>query len=304
MIVVTGGLGFIGNELVRQCRKAGHELLIIDNKNRVAPSLEDLAGIPVEEADITDAPRMEAILKAARPSCVFHLAAIHYIPECNQNPERTLRVNVEGTSGILRAAAAAGAARVVFASSGAVYADSGAPLHEDSAIAPVDIYGWSKLFGEQLCRLHHDQHEQPVVVARLFNNYGPRETNPHIIPEIINQLRSGNSLRLGNITTVRDYVHTQDCAQALIRLSRLSQNGLQTVNVANGTGYTVRQVIDLISEITGRSIEVSAEAARFRKFDKQVQVADVGKLEQLTGWRPSKPLAQGMKALLEFEGLK
>jgi UDP-glucose 4-epimerase len=303
MIVVTGGLGFIGNELVRQLKRAGKEILIVDNKNRMAPQIEDLADIKTEEVDLTDRVRISDLFKELKPEIVFHLAAIHYIPECNENPERTLRVNVEGTESILRAASGAGVGKVIFASSGAVYADSAEALSESSTIGPVDIYGWSKLFGEQLCQLNYNLHEMSIVVARLFNNYGPRETNPHIIPEIIQQLRSSDTLKLGNISTVRDYIHTEDCAESLVRLAQAHTTGISTVNVANGIGYTVQQVIELISKITGRSIQVNLESRRLRKFDKRIQVANIDRLIKLTNWRPEKTVEKGMENLLRFEKL-
>jgi len=303
MIVVTGGLGFIGNELVRQLKRSGKEILVLDNKNRVAPAIDDLKEVEIAELDLTDRIRVADVIKEARPEVIFHMAAIHYIPECNENPERTLRVNVEGTESILRAAAGAGVGKVVFASSGAVYADSSEPLVESAPIAPVDIYGWSKLFGEQLCQLNHSLYEMPIVVARLFNNYGPRETNPHIIPEIFHQMRSKDTLELGNISTVRDYIHTEDCAEALTRLAQVHSSGILTVNVANGKGYTVAQVIELIRKLTGRSLPVTLAPGRLRKFDKQIQVANIDRLIQLTGWQPQKTVEVGMRELLHFEGL-
>src|SRR5437870_528528 len=104
--VVAGGLGFIGNELVRQLN--GASVTILDNRNRVAPQIEDLRHIPIREVDLTDHGTVASVMKELRPEIVFHLAAIHYIPECNASPERTLRVNVEATLGLLRACSEAG----------------------------------------------------------------------------------------------------------------------------------------------------------------------------------------------------
>jgi UDP-glucose 4-epimerase len=303
VIVVTGGLGFIGNELVRQLKKDGQSVTVIDNKNRIAPKIEDLQVVPVIEIDMTDFKTLSGWMKENKPEVIYHMAAIHYIPECNENPERTLRVNVEGTQSVLRAAAEAGVEKVVFASSGAVYADSGEALHESSPIAPVDVYGWTKLFGEQLCALNHQLFGTAIVMARLFNNYGPRETNPHIIPEILNQLRKSDQLSLGKITTVRDYIHTSDCAKALIKLAHHHKQGVERVNVATGSGYTVQQMIELIGEITGRSIKVQHDSQRVRRFDKQTQVADISHLKGLTNWEPEVNIRQGVKDLLMFEGL-
>jgi UDP-glucose 4-epimerase len=303
MIIVTGGLGFIGNELVRQLDKQGKKVVVLDNKNRIAPEISDLKHIPVEEINIADYPSVSSLFSRLKPELVFHMAAIHFIPECNADPERTLRINVEGTQSILRASSENKVGKIVFASSGAVYADSAQTLNENFNTAPIDVYGWSKLFGENLCQLNHSLHATPTVVARLFNNYGPRETNPHIVPEIIKQVRSGSRLKLGNISTVRDYIHTRDCASALIRLSQASTEGVETVNVATGKGFTVKEIIEKIGTILKMDIDIEFDNTRVRKFDKQTQVADIATLQRLTGWSPAISIEDGLTDLLRFEKL-
>jgi UDP-glucose 4-epimerase len=302
--LVTGGLGFIGNELVRQLKRQG-TVSVIDNRNRVAPRIEDLADVPLHEIDLTNTAAVRAALLQSRPETVFHLAAIHYIPECNENPERTMRINVEATLGLLRACTAAGVKHLVFASSGAVYADQDGPLAESAPVAPVDIYGWSKLHAEQLCTWHSAMEGLPVTLCRLFNNFGPRETNAHIIPEIINQLRGGDRLMLGNITTRRDYIHTSDTGEALRGLAKIPPPAGQPriVNVASGNHASVEDIINLMRELTGRPVVVERDPKRFRKADKQVQVADISLLRQLTGFSRQHDLRDGVRDLLKFEGL-
>lgn len=299
---MTGGLGFIGNELVRQLRRA-RAVAILDNRSRVAPRLDDLADVPVHDVDVTDAPAVRALVQRLRPERVFHLAALHYIPECNAAPERTLRVNVEGTLAVLNACAAAGVCRVIFASSGAVYADSAAPLAEGAPLAPVDVYGWSKAFAEDLCRWAAHALRLQVVAARLFNNFGPRETNPHLIPEIVSQLRRGNVLRLGNLTAVRDYVHTRDTAAALVALADADVPEFVAVNVATGTGASVRDIVAALAAQLARPLCIEVDPARLRPADKEEQVADVALLRRMTGWAPRVTLEAGLRDLVRFEGL-
>jgi UDP-glucose 4-epimerase len=303
MDLITGGLGFIGNELTRQLLARGREVVIVDNRRRVAPRLADLAAVRVIEADLTDADAARRAFAGLRPRNVFHLAAIHYIPECNADPALALRVNVEATQNVLDAAIAVGTRHFLLASTGAIYADSPAALTEDARVAPVDIYGWSKVFAEELARWRAARGEIRVTVGRFFNNYGPRETNRHIIPEILDQLRASDELRLGTTSTRRDYIHTCDNAEALLRLADLPPECERTVNIGTGVDASVEELVALLGELLGRPLRITHDPARVRPVDKQVQRADITRLAQLTGWRPQVKLREGLAELLRFEGL-
>jgi UDP-glucose 4-epimerase len=302
MQMITGGLGFIGNELARHML-SDEDLVILDNRHRVAPRIEDLAKIPVRQVDLVDQERVRMVLDEVRPKIVYHLGAIYFAPECNADPERTLRVNVEATMTLLRACKAVEVEHVLFASSGAVYADSPRELSELSLIEPIDIYGWSKWFAEEICRWFSAREGMRITVCRLFNNFGPRETNAHIIPEIIHQLRHGDRLKLGNTTARRDYIHVSDTAQALRRLSESTHRGHRTVNVGGGQHASVDEIIQMIAGILKRKLEVVHVPDRFRSADKQVQIADITLFHQLTGWKPSTTIRDGLESLLRFEGL-
>ena len=302
MNIVTGGLGFIGNELVRQLVRAGEEVAVLDNRNRVAPNIEDLARIPVHEVDITDREATAKAIRNLKPRTVFHLAAIHFIPECNAAPERTLRVNLEGTMGLLRDCAAAGVEHFLYASSGAIYADSPSALSEDSTVGPVDIYGWSKWFAEELCRWQAAASGLKITICRLFNTYGPRETNAHIVPEIMNQLKQGRRLRLGNTKPRRDYIFTADVAKSLRLLAKVPPASCQTVNVARGEDASVDGLIALLSELLGEPITLEVDKSRFRQADKLVQKADNTRLGQMISWRPEVSLRAGLRELLQYRG--
>ncbi|MDB5273290.1 MAG: NAD-dependent epimerase/dehydratase [Chitinophagaceae bacterium] len=302
MDIVTGGLGFIGNELIRQLQRAGRQVAIVDNENRVAPQLDDIAEVPRYRVDITDVQTLEEVMASLQPERVFHLAAIHYIPECNAQPERTLRTNVEGTLSVLNAAARNQCKHFIFASTGAVYHDAPQALTEGDSIKPVDIYGWSKWFAEELCRWKSGK--MPVTICRLFNNIGLRETNAHIVPEIIHQLKNGNrTLQLGNIAPIRDYISTQDTAQAFIRLGDREHTGCETFNVATGKGASVKELIDCMSLILQEEINVTTDPSRFREADKAVQLADISKLKSTLHWEPALEMKEVLVELMKFEGL-
>lgn len=302
-IAITGGLGFIGNEVVRQAM-VEHEVFILDNSERVAKESDDISGISLFHVDITQAEQVEAALLKIRPEIVIHLAALHFIPECNTFPERTLEVNLSGTNALMRVSQQIGVKHFVFLSSGAVYADSSQSLSEDSRTAPVDIYGWSKYFGEDLCRWYASQKKMKVTVTRLFNTYGPRETNAHIIPEILEQLKTSDVLHLGNITPRRDYIFVEDTAKGLLLLgTRPAPEPLTVVNLCSGCHASVRELVDLIGELTNRKLSVTRDEVRFRATDKEIQVGDNARLRAVIGWTPKTDLRHGLSSLLKFEGL-
>jgi UDP-glucose 4-epimerase len=257
----------------------------------------------VYRADIINSREVEEIIAAVAPDVVIHLAAIHFIPECNANPGLTMRVNVEGTLSVLKACREAKVKHTLVASSGAVYADSAEPLGENAPVAPVDIYGISKKMAEELCHWMAFTKGLPVTVFRLFNTYGPRETNAHIIPEIIAQLKRGNTLRLGNIQPVRDYIYVSDVAAAIVTLAGLTPDPYRIYNLSSGYKASVKELIGIIGSILGGEPVVEIDPLRFREADKQIQTARITSIKNASGWQPGFDLHRGLRALLQYEGL-
>ncbi len=185
------------------------------------------------EADIRSAADLRPVADFA-PDAVFHLAALHFIPHCNAHPQEALDVNVLGLDGIIRAVRGGPPAAFVFCSSAAVYGFGEGHWPETAPPRPSEIYGISKWLGEQLmARFHADLPAVRTVVARLFNTYGPRETNPHVLAAIVAAIRAGQPVRLGNLWPQRDLVFVTDTAQA-IALRRAGNRRDQGAPLRNG----------------------------------------------------------------------
>jgi UDP-glucose 4-epimerase len=233
--MVTGGLGFVGSSLVRKLVADGQdEVIVLDDRSLGVPENLGSAAdhVTMITVDICDRDAVTKAMLEVRPDVVIHLAAIHFIPACDRDPKRCIDVNVGGTQSVLDGARASSAEAVLLASTAAVYAPDEAPHSETSTIGPVDIYGLSKLFSEQLGDLFHSKTSIPVGVARLFNVFGPGETNPHLIPAVIRQAEKGEELKLGNLTTRRDYVFVEDVAAGLIALAAaVGEQGSITCNL-------------------------------------------------------------------------
>lgn len=177
-VVVTGGAGFVGKELVRTLQPTA-EVLVADRLRYGMPDwlASPPDGVRLSQVDIRDAAAIRGVIDEFRPDAVVHLAAIHYIPECDADPPLAVSTNVAGTVNVL--AACPPGTRVVFASSGAVYEPDEAPHQEMvSSLKPADIYGITKLQGEAYVRAFAADHGLSCGIVRLFNVIGPGETNP------------------------------------------------------------------------------------------------------------------------------
>ena len=305
-VFITGGAGFIGRWVAKRCVAAGFAVTVYDNL--CAGSLDNLAEIASDitfvEADVLDRGALSASLSESQPDAVFHLAAHHFIPYCNDHPLETLRVNVDGTYAVLDEAVKAGAHTAVIASSGAVYPSIDDPLAEDLSTAPPDVYGLSKLLTEQITSHFAETSDLTCVAARLFNTYGAFETNPNLIPHIMESLHEGLEISLGNIYTKRDYIYVEDVAHLLVQSALKASDPYTVVNVGTGVEYSAEEIVETIADLLRQEIHIDVDQSRIRAVDKMHQRADTTRLEALTGTSAAHPIREGLRKLLVHEQLQ
>ena len=307
VVLVTGGAGFVGVPTVRRLCERGFEVVVADNfAVGSASRLDQLvssAAVKVVQLDVRDAGAVAALVRQTAPWGAIHLAALHYIPYCVAHPAETMAVNVLGLQHVLDALGESSAQRFVFASTGDVYRPGLHPHREEDETAPTSIYGASKLTGEWMVRLWRAGGSAAApVVARLFNVYGPGETNPHVIPHLCQSMHRGDDLPLGNVDAKRDYTYVDDVAVALVALLE-SDAGDVTVNVGAGHSWSVAEVVDRLARLTGRDLRVCVEADRLRPSDRPDLRADPARLRQLVPGATATSLDTGLRLLLEAEGL-
>ena len=299
-ILITGGNGYVGRTLARTLY-GSHEVTVVDNLRsgacRFAP--EELTQFRFVEADIRDFRSLRPAIADAQPDAVVHLAAVHYIPECEANPEEALGINTLGTMNVVRALNPG--TRLVFASTAAVYAPEDLPHDETSSkIGPADVYGYTKLHAEGYVRHFAASLKLDARIVRLFNVVGPGETNPHVLPAILAQIRRGaQTLRLGNCTTKRDYVHVQDVAEGFAAVALRPQNGarVDTVNLGTGKAYTVEELVSKLSDIAGVPFRIETDQARLRPVDRPFAAAGVAKIAREYGWTARFQIEDSLRQL-------
>jgi UDP-glucose 4-epimerase len=297
-ILVTGGNGFVGRALCERLVAGGESVVVVDNCRYGTSRLGALEarGLRFRIADIRSLPDLESIIAEEDPEVIIHLAALHYIPECEGQPGLACDINVTGTVNLLRTCPEG--CHFVFTSSGAVYAPEESPHREDvSPTNPLDVYGFTKLHGEQLVDHFARKRNFPATLIRLFNVVGEGETSPHFIPEIIAQLQAGRrSISAGTLSTKRDYIDVRDVAEAFHRLATLRHPaGASVVNLGTGILHSGHEVMELIRLASGYPFEVLFDPTRVRKVDRPNLFADTSKLRALVGWVPTTSLEQSLR---------
>lgn len=308
--VVTGAAGFLGSHVVEQLLR--RDIPVIGVDNLIGGKWEFLAPFAKNPLfqfaciDVRDEARMTELFRREQPHAVVHLAALHFIPAAMREPAYAVSLNVHGTQVVLSAARAADVRCLWFASTADVYKACDGAHFETGAIGPFNIYGMTKWMGEQLVQLEAAMDpKRHFVIGRLFNLYGPHETNPHILPEIIQQMRTNGSgvLRLGNVTPKRDLVPVVDAARAVIDMVLKSTPGVSTANVGTGVSVSIEELVAMMSTITTKPLKIETDPAKLRPVERPHLQADVTRLRQMIGWAPHGDLSRGLTELLRWEGI-
>ncbi len=299
--LITGGAGFIGSAVVPALKSEGYDIYVFDNLSFGNRKFIEIPDNHFFLADIRDAHKVEEIFTGLQPDIVVHLAAIHFIPYCNQHPFEAADTNIRGTMNVLEACKSlTSLKKVFFASTAAVYPISEEAVNENHELLPLDIYGISKLTGEHLCKEFYLETAVDTIVCRFFNAFGPNETNPHLIPEIEKQLREGlRTIKLGNLTPKRDFIHTYDMATAVKQLLKVGNIGYDTFNLGRGIEYSVVEIVEAFERQLNEKMTIEVDPVRVRKVEREHLLADVSKLKKTAHWQPIWSIDEGIKNLVQ-----
>lgn len=299
-VMVLGGAGFIGSATTRSLIQHGAKVGVIDNLLHGVRSY-----VPAEAdfipGDILDAMSLHEAMARWRPSYVINLVGDTFIPTSYRLPQRFIDINVTGVCNVLCCCASLGVTRLVHVSTAEVYGSRTDPLTEHTELSFINTYAVTKMAGDGLCQTMAVEKNIPVVIARMFNCYGPRPTEPYVIPEIIKQLCASTNLSLGNIEAIRDFTYVDDAASALISLLYVELKPGEVVNVGSGRCYSV---LDLLEEIASQlgicNYKLTIDASRLRHKDIDVIKCDNSKLIRITNWKANINLTDGLKRTIEW----
>ena len=286
--LVTGGCGFIGSHLVDRILENASEVHIIDNMIRGMDFWKEKTGIKpfVHKVDICDFENLSKTLNEINPQVIFHLAANHYIPMCENNPYETFKVNLGGTINLIEAASELETLKkFFFASTGDVYGPSSHANNETDIAAPIYFYGESKLLAEKILQRYSTSNELKfdIIIGRLFNACGTRETNPHFLPEITRQIEKQNKiLEVGNTWPMRDFVDVYSMVRIIFDLTHTVQ-GLDIYNIGSGIPQTVGNALEILTGAHSKGIEIISVKERQRPNDRPFLCPNIDKLRTTIG---------------------
>jgi UDP-glucose 4-epimerase len=298
-ILITGGAGYIGGTVAAILASRGHAVTVYDNLSHSTRAMVP-TNINFVEGNVADRARLERLLALGFDG-VMHFAAFIEAGESMAKPEKYFSNNSVASLDLIEAMLVTDVRRLVFSSTAAVYGEpASTPIREDAALAPANPYGESKLLVEKMLAWMYRVHGFPYASLRYFNVAGAaggrgeaHEPESHLIPLVLDVALGrrdkimiyGDDYPTPDGTCVRDYIHIEDLVEAhLLALEALSSGGQLIYNLGNGSGFTVREVIETARRVTGHPIP--AEVVPRRPGDPAVLIASSEKIERELGWKP------------------
>jgi len=306
-VLVTGGCGFIGANLVRHLLQAGHQLRVLDNlsvgRRENLPTNSNGASVELLVGDICQPAAVRSAIQGV--DAVVHMAAYTSVVDSLAHPEDCFHTNALGTLTLLEACRQLGVRRFVLASSNAAVGEQAPPIDEGKVPRPLSMYGASKLAGEALCSTYHHSYGLETVALRFANAYGPHcDHKTSVVALFMKRAQEGHPLTIyGDGSQTRDFVHATDICQAIsLCLAHDGGNGLagEVFQVASGVETRIGDLARLVMEVTGRDLAVVQRPERTGEIRRNY--SDIAKARERLGFQPKVSLRRGLEELWKWLG--
>lgn len=306
-VLVTGADGFIGSHLTEALLDKGYKVRALAQYNSFNNWgwLEDIAprtGLEIVCGDVRDPDFCRELCRGI--DTVYHLAALIAIPYSYSAPDSYVDTNIKGTLNMCQAVRAAGCRRLVVTSTSEVYGTAlYVPIDEKHPRQPQSPYSATKIGADAIAQSFYNAFDLPVVTARPFNTYGPRQSARAIIPTIITQIASGrDKIHLGDLTPTRDFNFVTDTAAGFIALGEAPGIEGRDINIATGREVSMAETLATIARLMGREVEEVIDPERLRPAKSEVNrlCGDNTLITTLTDWRPAHTLEQGLQETIDW----
>ncbi|MFL0799729.1 MAG: SDR family NAD(P)-dependent oxidoreductase [Agarilytica sp.] len=311
-VFITGADGFIGSHLVELLVSEGADVraLVYYNSWNERGWLRDTSAevqgsVELFNGDIRDTERVREGIAGC--DYVFHLSSLIAIPYSYQAPRSYVETNVTGALNVLQACRESDSiTRLVHVSTSEVYGTAQqVPISESHPLVGQSPYSASKIAADKMAESFYLSFGLPVVTARPFNTFGPRQTARAVIPTIASQLLSGVSeLKLGALHPTRDFNFATDTAHGMLALALCKEAEGEVVNIGSGEEWSIAQTVDMLCEIVGNKVEIITDQSRIRPDKSEVfqLLADDTKIKSLTNWKSDVEFKDGLSKTVDWIG--
>lgn len=308
-VLVTGSDGFIGSHLVEALLDKGCEVKAFVYYNSfnswgwldTFPKTK-LSSIEVFAGDVRDPYGVRRAVKGV--DVVFHLAALIGIPFSYHSPDSYIDTNLKGTLNVLQACRDLDVKKVIITSTSEVYGTAQyIPIDEKHPLQGQSPYSASKIGADKIAESFYRSFETPVIIARPFNAYGPRQSARAVIPTVITQLLSGNTeIHLGSIHPTRDFNYVVDTCQGFIALAECEEAIGREVNIGSGKEIAIGELAGMIISMINPDTKIISDDLRKRPEKSEVErlLCDNSLIMELTEWKPKTPLREGLRHTIEW----
>lgn len=304
--LVTGADGFIGSHLTETLLDRGIEVRALAQYNSFNNWgwLEQVhhPGLEVVTGDVRDNNFCREITRGM--DTVFHLAALIAIPYSYVAPDSYVDTNIKGTLNMCQAARDAGVGRLLVTSTSEVYGTAQyVPIDEKHPRQPQSPYSATKIGADALAKSFYNAFDLPVVIARPFNTYGPRQSARAIIPTIISQIANGaREIKVGDLTPTRDFNYVTDTCRGFLALAEADGIEGEEINIATNTEVSMAETLRIIAELMDADVKWVTDPERLRPSKSEVfrLHGSNEKIRRLTGWHPEVSLREGLKRTIDW----
>lgn len=311
-VAVTGADGFIGSHLTQMLLAEGYSVRALAQYNsfNFHGWLEDVAKVfppqkgkfEIWSGDVRDPDFCREFTRGC--STVFHLAALIAIPYSYIAPDSYVDTNIKGTLNMCQAARDAAVERIIVTSTSEVYGTAlQVPIPETHPRQPQSPYSATKIGADALALSFFNAFDLPVVIARPFNTYGPRQSARAIIPTIISQIAAGKeTIMVGDLTPTRDFNFVTDTCRGFIALAETPGIEGREINIASGTEISMADTLRMIARVMNRQVRFEVDSQRLRPSKSEVRrlCGDNSLITSLTDWRPKVSLEEGLRITVEW----
>ena len=306
-VLVTGADGFIGSHLTQLLVKRGYQVVALAQYNSFnswgwLDSIDCKKEIEIVSGDIRDPHFCKHI--TTEIDVIYHLAALIAIPYSYIAPDSYVDTNIKGTLNICQAAKENNVKCLIHTSTSEVYGTAQyVPIDEKHPLQPQSPYSATKIAADAMAMSFYNAFGLPIIIARPFNTYGPRQSARAVIPTIITQIAGGKKLiKLGDITPTRDFNYVEDTCRGFVALAESPRAIGETVNIGSNFEISVGDTLNLIKEIMKSDVEFVTDDVRVRPEKSEVfrLWCDNGKIEELTGFKPEVKIREGLSKTIDW----